>query len=93
MARRISIARAARLDLENIYVESALQFGLNQARAYRKEITRTARFLSEFPLVGKETALGRTFSVKSHRLIYRVEADRITIVRVLHARQLPPDVL
>jgi plasmid stabilization system protein ParE len=91
LALKIELTQAAQNDARQIYVRSAVDFGLNQAKAYRADITRAATLLADFPGVGTKTPSGaRTYRVKSHRLIYKASGDTLLILRILHIRQLPP---
>lgn len=91
MALRIEIVQAARGDIEAIYLSSATEFGLRQAKAYRRAITETIELLAEHPGIGRgESALTRSYPAKSHRIFYRADATTLTVVRILHVRQLPP---
>lgn len=91
MALKIELSKTAQRDAREIFIRSAVDFGLNQANAYRADITRAASLLAEFPGAGTKTPGGpRAYTVKSHRLIYKVTGDSLLIIRILHVRQLPP---
>lgn len=91
MALRIEIAEAARGDIEAIYLTSAADFGLRQAKAYRRAVTETIELLAQHPGIGRgEGLLTRSYPSKSHRVFYRADGETLTVVRIVHARQLPP---
>ncbi|MEQ8434269.1 MAG: type II toxin-antitoxin system RelE/ParE family toxin [Oceanicaulis sp.] len=70
---------------------SAEHFGLNQARAYRRAITETIDLLAMHPGIGRgEGRRTRPYPAQSHRIFYRADGVTLTVVRILHARQLPP---
>jgi toxin ParE1/3/4 len=75
-------------DLENIFEYTADQFGLEQAIAYVSAFEAVFHRLFDTPHLGKhrrEIRVGLRSLVKDqHIVFYRVLADRIRIVRVLH---------
>lgn len=91
MALQIRLTPDAEADIKSLYIHSALDFGLTQARAYRRLITQAVELLAEFPGIGPEIHAGaRAHTVKSHRIIYDTDENSLTVLRVLHVRQLPP---
>ncbi|XBQ15266.1 MAG: type II toxin-antitoxin system RelE/ParE family toxin [Oceanicaulis sp.] len=92
MARRIEYSEAAFADLAELTRYGALEFGVAASRAFAAQIKSTVRTLSDFPFAGEATPgeTFRTFVVRSHRIFYRAEDDRLLVLRILHARQLPP---
>ncbi len=91
MALKIEIALDAELDIRQIYVRSALDFGIGQAKSYRGEIEKAVELLALFPSIGVATHSGlRVFGVKSHCIFYEQNGDALKVLRILHTRQLPP---
>lgn len=91
MVLRIEIAEAASGDIATIYLASAEDFGLAQAKAYRRMITETIDLLARHPWIGrKEGDVTRSYPSRSHRILYRAGATTLTVMRILHVRQLPP---
>ncbi len=87
------IAPAARNDLKDIYQYGLLHWGQSQSDHYLETIKDQFWSLTEQPLLGIERPElfpeGRSLPVQSHTVFYRVAANRIEIVRVLHGRQDP----
>ena len=91
MALQIRLTPDAEADIKSLYIHSALDFGLAQAKAYRRLITQAVELLAEFPGIGPEICAGaRAHTVKSHRIIYEADDTSLTVLRILHMRQLPP---
>lgn len=92
MARPLAWSPEALEDLELIaeYIERDSAF---YARAVVTKLVDMARALGEFPELGRvvpelgEANIRERF-VYSYRLIYRVEAERILILAVIHGRRL-----
>lgn len=91
MALQIRLTPDAEADIKSLYIHSTLDFGLAQAKAYRRLITQAVELLAEFPGIGPEIYAGaRAHTVKSHRIIYEADDTSLTVLRILHMRQLPP---
>ena len=90
MIRRLEFTPRARRDIEEIWEYSVEQFGLDKAEAYPRDIRRATSTVAEDPRRGlacDEIRSGyRKFSVGSHILFFRASANRVVIVRILHAR-------
>lgn len=93
---RLRWTRAARQDRERIYAfieaenaEAALQLD--------DRFGDSARRLIEFPYMGRNGRVAGTrelsISGSRHLLVYRIEADTIWIVRVIHTSRAWPDEL
>src|SRR5688572_7577451 len=89
--RQLLISRNANRDLANIRVYSQQTWGGIQANEYDADLHAGLALIVDNPFVGKEEpTLGpgtRVMIVRSHRIFYRVDASRIRVLRVLHARQ------
>ena len=85
---RLRIAEAARQDLRDIRIYGKTAFGPEVARTYLEGLRRVFRLLRERPAAGAaEDDLGdgmRGFTYRSHRVYYRLDADGVLIVRILH---------
>ena len=75
-------------DLEDIFDYTESHFGLNQARGYVSTFEAVFQQLCRTPHIGKhrkEIRVGlRSLVKEQHVVFYRILADRIRIVRVLH---------
>lgn len=84
----LRIAQAARGDLRDIRIHGKAAFGAAVARAYLEGLRRVFQLLRERPLAGAaEDDLGagiRGFTYRSHRVYYRIDAEGVLIVRILH---------
>lgn len=92
-ACQLVIAPAAKNDLKNIYQFGLSQWGQAQSDRYLTNINKQLWSLTEQPLMGferPELLLGtRSLPIDSHILFYRVNADRLEVIRILHGRQDP----
>lgn len=91
----VSWSPEATEDLESI-AEYIARDSAFYARAVVTRILDVARALPEFPLIGRivpelNNEQLRERLVYSYRLVYRIEAERILIVAVIHGRQLIED--
>ncbi|MBA3967882.1 MAG: type II toxin-antitoxin system RelE/ParE family toxin [Nitrospirales bacterium] len=75
-------------DLEDIFEYTESHFGLDQARGYVSAFEAVFQQLCRTPYLGKhrkEIRVGlRSLVKEQHVVFYRILADRIRIVRVLH---------
>ena len=92
MAYELTWSLGALEDIEQIaaYIE---RDSSSYAQAVVTRLIESAESLIEFPLRGRVVPEVRDESIRerfvySYRLIYRVEADRITIVAVVHGFRL-----
>ncbi|WP_350303918.1 type II toxin-antitoxin system RelE/ParE family toxin [Photorhabdus viridis] len=78
----------AEQDLEAIFEYSYQKFGLEKAYQYIKDIDRAFHTLAEEPRLARSYSHVRpglkAFPVASHIIFFRLMANGITIVRVLH---------
>jgi len=92
-AYQLVIAPAAKSDLKAIYQYGLQRWGQNQSDNYLTLIKDQLWSLTEHPLLGIErTELlpnARSLIIQSHTLFYRVSAQQLEIIRVLHNRQDP----
>jgi toxin ParE1/3/4 len=92
-AYKLVIAPAAKNDLKDIYQYGLRQWGPAQSDSYLSAIKNQLWLLTEQPLIGVERSELlphiRSLPIQSHILFYRVTANQIEIIRVLHGRQDP----
>jgi toxin ParE1/3/4 len=84
------VSPRAQEDIEDILLFSARTWGNEQAVAYEAVIDQTLRQLAAFPGLGRrqdDVVPGcRSYSVERHVVYYRIEHQRVLIIRVLHQR-------
>lgn len=92
-AHQLVIAPAARHDLKDIYQYGLRKWGKAQSDSYLTALKDQFWSLTAQPLMGIERPKllpdTRSLHIQSHTLFYRVTANRIEIIRVLHGRQDP----
>jgi toxin ParE1/3/4 len=92
-SHQLVIAPAAKNDLKDIYQYGLRQWGQAQSESYLSTIKNQFWLLTDQPLIGIERPEllpdTRSLPIESHTLFYRVTANRVEIIRVLHGRQDP----
>ncbi|MCH2056356.1 MAG: type II toxin-antitoxin system RelE/ParE family toxin [Thalassotalea sp.] len=92
-AHQLVIAPAAKADLKEIYQYGLRQWGQVQSDSYLENLKDHFWSLTEQPLMGVERPEllpgARSLPIEGHALFYRVTADTVEIIRVLHGRQDP----
>ncbi len=77
--------------MREIHAFSVDRFGRTVADAYLQGLRGCFDRLLDFPAIGRiypgVTPEIRVLSYRRHRIFYRVEADQVVIVRVLHERR------
>ena len=90
---QLIIAPAAKSDLKDIYQYGLKHWGKTQSEIYLEKIVNLLWTLTEQPLLGVDRSElisdGRSLAIESHTLFYRVIANKIEIIRILHGRQDP----
>jgi len=90
-SRQLVIAPAARNDLKEIYHYGLRQWGQARSESYLSTIKNQFWLLTQQPLIGTERPVllpdVRSLPIKSYTLFYRVTANKVEIIRVLHGRQ------
>jgi toxin ParE1/3/4 len=81
-------------DLSDIFDYTEMEFGLDQAVKYLKDLEHCFIQLCGNPSIGRERSEIRealySFLSQSHVVFYRILNDRLRVVRVLHgSRDLP----
>ena len=93
MSQQLVIAPAAKNDLKDIYHYGLRQWGRTQSESYLSSIKNQFWSLTQQPFMGTERHEllpdTRSLPVESHTLFYRVTANSVEIIRVLHGRQDP----
>ena len=92
-SHQLVIAPAAKNDLKEIYQYGLRQWGQSQSESYLSTIKKQFWLLTQQPLMGTERnellPEARSLPIESHTLFYRVTANTVEIIRVLHGRQDP----
>lgn len=92
-SHQLVIAPAAKSDLREIYRYGLRQWGQAQSETYLAKVRNQLWLLTQRPLMGTERPEvltdARSIPVESHTVFYRVAANRVEIIRVLHGRQDP----
>ena len=92
-SRQLIISPATKEDLKEIYQYGLRQWGQTQSDNYLEILKEKFWSLTEQPLVGTERpellSGIRSLPIESHLLFYRVTANSVEIIRILHARQDP----
>jgi toxin ParE1/3/4 len=92
-SHQLVIAPAAQRDLKDIYRYGLRQWGQAQAESYLASVKDKFWLLTRQPLLGtgrpELLTDARSLPTKSHIVFYRVTANRVEIIRVLHVRQDP----
>lgn len=90
---RLVISHLAQNDLKEIYQYGRRNWSSAKSESYLNEIKNQMWMLTQQPLIGidrselsKEI---RSLMINSHTVFYRVRANNIEIIRVLHNRQDP----
>ena len=84
----------AEIDLEDIWLYSFQQWGIEQAHRYHDELVEGMESLRLQPEIGKHTRHSgidyRYIQVAKHVIFYRLQGNTIRIIRVLHERMDAP---
>ncbi|WP_127477545.1 type II toxin-antitoxin system RelE/ParE family toxin [Sulfurivermis fontis] len=90
---QLVIAPTAINDLKDIYQYGLRQWGQAQSESYLSTIKNQFWLLTQHPLMGTERPEllpgARSLPIENHTLFYRVIANKVEIIRVLHGRQDP----
>jgi len=92
--KKTLLSKAADADLEDIFDYTLVSFGIDQAITYVSGFDSAFESIAINPKIGRERLDIRAalYSVlhDKHIIFYRIDADNIRIVRILHqARDLP----
>lgn len=92
---KLRIARQAQADLDEIQQYGLTEFGVHVTRAFMLGFDEIFARLRTYPLIGRQRPeFGRSIRGCLHApyvVVYRYEADVVSIVRILHTsrRTLP----
>lgn len=90
MTGRYVLSPRAQTDLDDIWDYTADRWGLDQAEAYTRDLWQRIEAAAARPAMGQDCSDIRPgyykISCGSHILFYRLIADGIDIVRILHER-------
>lgn len=86
------LSRKAEEEIIAIFLHTAEQFGLEQAKHYHDLLEKTFRFLADNPLAARERdelePPIRIHPIASHIVLYTTDAEHeVFIVRVRHRRE------
>lgn len=85
----VRFSRLAGHDLDTIRQKGEAAFGEDSTRRHLHGFERIFALLRTHPLGGQERLeLGpgvRTFSHRPHRVLYRIDGDVVTVLRIIHA--------
>ena len=85
---RLELSRKAQADLDDIRDFSVSEFGNERAIAYLDAIEQSFRRLLDHPRIGTSRAElrsgVRSYPIGEHRIYYRLTADRVSVIRLLH---------
>lgn len=87
---RLILSPKAQQDVENILRYTGEQWGEKQIDIYRGKLTGALESISGNPASGHASTelpeTHRIYPVGSHVIVYRVQADVIGVIRILHKR-------
>lgn len=90
MTGRFVLSPRAETDLDEIWDYTADRWGLDQAETYTRDIWQRIEAVAQRPAMGQDASDIRAgyykISCGSHVLFYRLIADGVDIVRILHER-------
>lgn len=85
------LSPAAQQDLESIWDFTAQTWLPDQADSYLRGLAEKLTLLCANPLIARERAEIDPpvwlHPYKSHVIIYRIEADHLAVIRIVHVRQ------
>jgi len=91
--RRLTLTDQARADFEDILLHSQTTWGVRQKDAYKRLIDQALKRIARFPELGRRREdLGvdvRGYPAGRHLIVYRLESNGVTVVRLTHQRMDP----
>ncbi|HUG63455.1 MAG TPA: type II toxin-antitoxin system RelE/ParE family toxin [Methylomirabilota bacterium] len=86
----VTLSPEAERDYDELLLYGLLNWGEQQMLRYQESLDRAIEHLGDFPEIGPQRddlcARCRLLPVEHHALYYRIEADAIQVVRILHER-------
>ena len=87
---KLVVSPRARADIDEIWKYTAHRWGERQAEVYLRLVEEGVNAVAANPAVGRpcdEVRPGyRRYPLGSHVLFYRVSAERVVVIRILHQR-------
>jgi len=88
----VRLAAQAKEDFQSILADTQRRWGVQQRRAYREALNQALDTIGGNPRIGRrrDDDLGegvRSFVVRQHSLLYRVEPKAVRVPRIIHGRQ------
>ena len=91
---RLVLSPKAEQDIENILRYTGEQWGEKQIPIYQDKLTGALEAILANPASGHGSAelpeTHRVYPVGSHVIVYRIQADVIGVIRILHKRMSLP---
>jgi toxin ParE1/3/4 len=91
---RLVLSAEAAEDLESIIRYTGEQWGGRQIDVYRGKLAAALKAIQTNPASGHTTdelsETHRVYPIGSHIIVYRVQADVIGVIRILHKRMSLP---
>jgi toxin ParE1/3/4 len=91
------LSPAAKADINGIWDYTAETWSAAQANTYIRGLVKSLEMLVTFPEMASERQETippvRVHRHQSHLIIYRIEADHIAVIRILHYRRYWPALL
>jgi toxin ParE1/3/4 len=92
---RIDVSNRAEADLDEIAVFTTRTWGWRQTDQYLAKLEDGFALLAQAPSVGRSCEFIlpglKRFEVGKHVLFYRVEAETLWIMRILHQQMIPKE--
>ena len=86
----LRLSPRARSDLDAIWHYTAKEWSIEQAEAYLRVLAQTMKLLCDNPRLGRDAGDVRRgyfkFPSGSHVIYYRLSADHLEVIRILHKR-------
>ena len=93
MSGRFILTPRAKADLDEIWDYTADRWGFDQAETYTRQLWHDITTIADSPSLGRECndirAGYRKYPSGSHILFYRLTADGVDVIRILHERMDP----
>lgn len=86
--KKYQLSERADATLEDIYVHTALKFGIEQAKAYHAGFHRIFDLLADFPKLGKSADEWKPgwhqFRHMKHLIFYTADSEPLEIKAIIH---------
>jgi len=91
---RLQLAPKAQQDFVDILRYTASRWGAQQLLVYRDQLDAALQEIAKNPQIGQQRAdlppTHRAFLVGVHVIVYRLDGERVGVVRILHQRMSLP---